>query len=661
MSNATPFAYRPDVDGLRALAVLGVLFFHAFPSSLAGGFVGVDVFFVISGYLISGIIFDGLESGTFSFVEFYSRRVRRIFPALALVCTACLIFGWFSLMPNEFAQLGKHVIGGSAFISNFVLLLESGYFDTAAARKPLLHLWSLGVEEQYYLVWPALLFLLRKKPRPTLRLLLTLGAGSFALNLLFTWTHRSTAFYVPFTRFWELMIGSVVAHQARYSEPGRFPARWNVNISDQTRKHLSNGISMLGLCIIGLSLTLINDRRPFPGWWALLVCGGAALVIAAGPAAWINQRILGSRPLVLIGLISYPLYLWHWPILSFSGIIQSQPSIAFHVAALLASVALALLTYAYLELPLRRQKKRHGLRRVTMQLSVSMACVGIIGGLAWLGVVLPASGGDPNIVKISAAAADWESPRNEIIRGDVASTVLFFGDSHMEQYWPRVKMLLRQRPGVTRTVEFRTSDACAPIPNIERKSIPCRAFVDAGFDRAQAPGIDIVVLAASWAGFAARGDYYRADQDHAVALDLLAPETQWVFDAFAAQLAALRQSGKRVVVLLSSPRGRAFDPNFLVDRNHLLPRAKPARAVARADLMRLLYPIDSRIRRAAEHAGAEILDPTDWFCTRVTCPTVDAAGRPLLKDGSHLRASVVRARVAAFDQFVIVRQPASTR
>ncbi len=359
--------YRPDIDGLRAVAVSSVLIFHAFPSRLPGGFVGVDIFFVISGFLISGIIFQGLERGKFSFVEFYSRRIRRIFPALLLVCAACLIFGWFSLMPDQFRQLGKHVVGGSLFSSNFVLLHESGYFDSDSARKPLRHLWSLGIEEQYYLLWPALLYLCRKRASATIVLLIALALISFGFNLQLTASDRSAAYYLPLTRFWELMIGSGLAYWARAKTGAGIGGRWP--ISARFGPHLANVISILGVAAILLSLAVINERKPFPGWWALLVCAGAALIIGAGSQAWINRKILGSRPFVWIGLISYPMYLWHWPLISFGEIMSNKPSIAYRAAALAATVALAWLTYSFVELPLRHGKAAPRMRRVTWRLA----------------------------------------------------------------------------------------------------------------------------------------------------------------------------------------------------------------------------------------------------------------------------------------------------
>src|SRR5688572_242044 len=204
-------SYRPDVDGLRAVAVLAVLAFHAFPNVAPGGFAGVDVFFVISGFLISGIILGDLERGRFSFADFYWRRIRRIFPALVLVLAGCLGLGWLVLLPHEYAQLGKHVVAGAGFIANLAFWHEAGYFDSSAELKPLLHLWSLGVEEQYYLVWPLALFLFRRWPRAMLGMIIGVGAVSFAANLWLVELRPNAAFYLPMTRFWELLVGSALA------------------------------------------------------------------------------------------------------------------------------------------------------------------------------------------------------------------------------------------------------------------------------------------------------------------------------------------------------------------------------------------------------------------------------------------------------------------
>src|SRR3954470_22542352 len=246
-------AYRPDVDGLRAVAVLAVLAFHAFPGAAPGGFTGVDVFFVISGFLISGIILAGLEKGTFTFADFYRRRVRRIFPALVLVLAASLGIGWCVLLPDEFRQLGKHIAAGAGFVSNLALWRESGYFATSAALKPLLHLWSLGVEEQFSLAWPLLLFLFRGRPRQMGWMIAAVALASFAVNIFLTAKRPDAAFYLPVSRFWELMVGSALAYWFFYKKS--FPASAT----------LRNSAATAGAILIGISLVILNEAKAFPG------------------------------------------------------------------------------------------------------------------------------------------------------------------------------------------------------------------------------------------------------------------------------------------------------------------------------------------------------------------------------------------------------------
>jgi peptidoglycan/LPS O-acetylase OafA/YrhL len=204
--------YRPDIDGLRALAVILVVSFHAFPEWVPGGFIGVDIFFVISGFLISSILLEDLDRSTFSFLDFYSRRILRIFPALILVLSCALLLGWFTLFADEFSLLGKHVYASATFFQNFNLLSEVGYFDEAADTKPLLHLWSLGIEEQFYLIWPFLLWLGYKLKIRPISLIVLLGISSFVINIVFTFNDPGLAFFSPITRFWELLVGASLAY-----------------------------------------------------------------------------------------------------------------------------------------------------------------------------------------------------------------------------------------------------------------------------------------------------------------------------------------------------------------------------------------------------------------------------------------------------------------
>lgn len=367
--HARYFRYLPAVDGLRGVAVLAVLGFHAFPGTVPGGFVGVDVFFVISGFLITGIIARQLMHADFSFADFYWRRVRRLFPALVLVLAATLTLGWFLLLPNELKQLGKHVSAAAAFLANFALWRESGYFDTAAEFKPLLHLWSLGIEEQFYLVWPALLVAFWKRRTLLLAILWTMVLVSFVSSVNLAHSAPATNFYLPVSRFWELGAGCLLALSMERRERAG-----EVSVSHRFFEAGCNVLPFAGLAMILASMVALDGSSPFPGWPALLPVSGALLILVTPENAWLQRHVLGSRPLVWIGLISYALYLWHWPLLSFLNILAAgPPPLALRWLALLLAVVLASYTYQYIEVPIRRHKDRKFNFRLAAAVGVAAA------------------------------------------------------------------------------------------------------------------------------------------------------------------------------------------------------------------------------------------------------------------------------------------------
>ncbi|MDR2694913.1 MAG: acyltransferase [Deltaproteobacteria bacterium] len=356
-------AYRPDIDGLRALAVLSVVVYHAFPAVLQGGFIGVDVFFVISGYLISGIILNDLQQGTFSLRNFYSRRIRRIFPALIIVLAAVLIFGWFALFPAEYRSLGEHVFGGAVFISNFLLWHEAGYFDAVAKSKPLLHLWSLGIEEQFYIFFPLFLWYCAKKRFRAGRIIAALCALSFLLNV-FCMHDLSMIFYSPYTRIWELLAGAALRMAMRQPPAGgRFlkpNAPADVATVGQEGGHDGRGLGLVpalsGIILLGLAFLLVREGEPYPGWKALLPVFGTMLLIAAGPLNPVNKHLLANRLAVFTGLVSYPFYLWHWSLISCAYIINGglgPDTWLLRIELVAASFILAVLTYFLVEKPIR--------------------------------------------------------------------------------------------------------------------------------------------------------------------------------------------------------------------------------------------------------------------------------------------------------------------
>ena len=330
--------YRPDIDGLRAVAIIAVIMFHFFPARMQGGFIGVDIFFVISGFLISTIIFSSLERERFSLREFYIRRIRRIFPALILVLVISLIFGWFVLNNDEYRQLGMQAAAGAGFIQNFALWHESGYFDADASTKPLLHLWSLAIEEQFYIFWPLLLAFVWKRNISFLKITSVIAAASFAANIYLMSRNSTAAFYFPISRFWELMIGGLLAYISLHRP---------TLLSKYTNQR-----SLLGFFLILLGFFLLNKGRDFPGWWALLPTLGAFFIISAR-GGWLNEKILANKLMVGIGLISYPLYLWHWPLLTYLRIISVDIAWPEKLAVLSLTMLLAWLTYKYVEKPFR--------------------------------------------------------------------------------------------------------------------------------------------------------------------------------------------------------------------------------------------------------------------------------------------------------------------
>lgn len=363
--NSIHLKYRPDIDGLRGLAVLSVLGFHFFPDWISGGFIGVDIFFVISGYLISTIIFKNLAQQNFSFIDFYSRRIRRIFPALLLVFIACLVTAWFALLADEYQYLGKHIAGGSVFASNFLLWSESGYFDKSAGEKILLHLWSLGIEEQFYLIWPIAVFCLWRLKINLMLVMALLVSTSFYLNMKVVEVDIAAAFFSPQTRIWELVAGAILAYLGL-----------NATISQKSNQFFVNACAWIGLSLLCLGLALIRKESFFPGAWALLPVMGAVCLINSS-TSWVNQRVLANPILVFFGLISFPLYLWHWPLLAFSTIFESGlPAIDIRLILLLISIGLAWATYYFVERPIRLGTNP---RRQAAYLILAMALVGMLG------------------------------------------------------------------------------------------------------------------------------------------------------------------------------------------------------------------------------------------------------------------------------------------
>ena len=636
--------YRPDIDGLRAFAVLSVVAFHAGIHSLQGGFVGVDVFFVISGYLISGIIFRSLERNSFSVVEFYVRRINRILPALTTVLFATCAIGWGVLFSKEFESLGHHVEASSVFLSNRLLWQENGYF--VSFSKPLLHLWSLAVEEQFYIFWPGLAFVVWRYGRCIKCWVGALILASFALCVWQTANSQSiVAFFSPLARLWELASGAMLflLEQDGASPMTRFnpSSRWR------------SAFAAFGLMCLVVPLFVVGEKTAWPGWWTLLPVGGTLLIISAGKETPINRLVLGNPGIVGIGLISYPFYLWHWPLLVFGELVYRGTMGWTRVGIVFASLILAALTFRFIELPVRLGTRK---RRSAIVLVFLLAISGVIGFTIKSGLVRP------RLYRDSApldAQTDWAYPpgttglRNDSlqineIRGDETRTILFIGDSHMEQYFPRFVYLSEAANGPTPRSLFVTYGGCPPMLGLSRfkaswhADFQCDEFAEKAFALARTPAIKAVVLTGFWETYWDGRMYITGDPRRVPILNRSAGLNR-AFALFEQQVSALIAEHKSVYIILSSAEGAAFDPkSMLPPRLPGFPGWDSVRTFPVAPYLSRTAAMRNRLIQIAARTGAIVIDPIASMCPALMCPTQSNAGRPIYRDTDHIRATYAR-------------------
>ena len=574
--------YRSDIDGLRAVAVMLVINFHAFPEVLKGGFIGVDIFFVISGFLITSIIARELDGKRFSLVAFYNRRIRRIFPALIVVLCAVLVLGWLWLLPAPYAALSSDVAASAAFSANIALMLQSGYFDVASAKKPLLHLWSLGIEEQFYLAWPLILMLAARWRLKLLWVAIAIGVASFVANVALIGPDAIATFYLPFTRAWELLVGAGLA--CIWSRLDQGIAASNIRAG-------------AGAVLIGVAVAFLNVHRAFPGWWALLPVAGSALLLSA-PAAWGNRVLLGSRPAVWIGLISYPLYLWHWPLLVLFAAIKFGPlSDIEREGALLLSVLLAWGTYGFIERPFRFGKP---VPLKAASLAGAMVLVAIAGIVVVQGkgfaFRLP-----PEIramADVPEQTAQWRIHdclldlghdtkfADSCVDRNHRPLLLVWGDSTAGALMPGLRKAQQDHDfGIAQL----TASSCVPIINADIAGAPnCRANNARVLALVRQIKPDIVLLHGTWEKYL----------DHA-----------------AETVAALKATGARVVVLGPVPFWKSGLPNevlrYWMLHHQLIPE--------RSDEVDAGRDIDRRMRAAMVPEGAEFISARDVLCNADGC------------------------------------------
>ncbi|MCC7052317.1 MAG: acyltransferase [Gemmatimonadaceae bacterium] len=685
MPHPTQAAHRSDIDGLRALAVLLVIVHHVAPGVLPGGFAGVDVFFVISGFLMTGIIDRAQRDGSFSYLTFMWRRARRIVPPLVVVLAATLLAGACVLTAPEFTALGRHAIAGSLSASNILLLTESGYFDTAAALKPLLHLWSLGVEEQFYLLWPLLLAVMPSRHRGRLLAVLALSASSLLVSEGLAYDAAAEGFYLLHSRAWEFGLGGTLALLPPL--PARLAARHPVHA-----RHLLDAIGGLGILLLLATATQLDGTAAWPGVAALPVVLGTVFVIAAGATALPNRVLLASPAARWIGERSYALYLWHWPPLAFLHILATERGmspdalLAWSTALMVPAVVLAHLSLAFLERPLRRRAvatertTRIGVRHLRPYAS-ALAGVAVAGVLVIGGRGLPARYGAAGVDVtrlLTAASPDsivtYERDATHCRLADRGfatwcrrvgaggSGIAVFGDSHAEVIFAGLHAVRAAQPML-----LTGRKGCAPIlhtgPLPVATAETCRRSAQLAHATISADRAIGTVLIASRGPAYLSGAGYGTDSLRAVVPvsggDTLAMRHAFE-DGLLRSIEGFRRAGKHVVLVLGVPEMGFLPDECLVGRPFGLRQVRRPCGVRRADVDRRNAAYRALVQRVTTLVpSVEVFDPTDAFCDAELCRATDA-GAVLYSDGNHLTLAGSR-MVAERLMPLIVRATARTQ
>jgi peptidoglycan/LPS O-acetylase OafA/YrhL len=500
--------YRREVDGLRAVAVIPVIFFHAGFQTFSGGFVGVDVFFVISGYLITSLILAEKQAGTFSLIRFYERRARRILPALFLVMFACLPLAWLWLLPEDMQRFSQSLVAVSAFSSNVQFWLQSGYFDTANELKPLLHTWSLAVEEQYYLLFPIFLLLTwRLGKRWIIAMLAAIAIISLAAAQWGSTSHPSATFYLLPTRGWELLLGAFAAFYL-----------FETDESATTNENARQAFSVIGLLLIAYAVFAFSRQTPIPSFYALIPTIGTAFVILFATQQTLVGKLLGSKPLVGIGLISYSAYLWHQPLFAFARHrLLDEPSTALLVALAAAALLLAYLSWKYVETPFRNRQRIERNKVFFLGASCSALFVGIglvgdfDGGFSirfdekTLAALLTKSEG----AKLGDGGCHLSEDTYKLAgcsKGAATnkSTIAIWGDSHASALVYELGKALAKRD--LRVIQY-TKNACPVSLDLYTKgstkmgsgqNTNCEKYTKSVLDDLETNGVDTVVIFSRW-------------------------------------------------------------------------------------------------------------------------------------------------------------------
>lgn len=641
-------SYRPDIDGLRAIAVLAVVFYHYGIGGLSGGFVGVDIFFVISGYLITGIIQKEIERGSFTFSGFYERRIRRIFPALFAMLLVTLVVGAWLLLPSDLMKLGNSTLSTLFFGSNVLFWRQSGYFDTSSEFNPLLHTWSLAVEEQFYIGLPVLLILLHRYAKDWLKpILIGCAIVSFALCVWMQALRPSATFFLSPFRAWELLLGGLLAVGA---------------VPPMANRPLREMLSVLALVALLWSLWWIKAGPAFPGWQAAIPVVAAAILLHAGAYGDSQvKRLLSLRPLAFIGLVSYSLYLWHWPLLVFVRYRNGMQPLAPHIAWLLFAVALllAIASYRWVETPMRQRKRTQGFLAASRKRVFTLAAVACV----LLGGVAIASRMDhgwrarfsPEVVALDAArnpvipfkecdgrVPDFVSKECRIGKIGVSPSVLLWGDSHALAWAPAIDEILRRR-GMSGFLI--ANSACPPLFGVNNPiDMLCSSDNERVLHAMRGKHFDVIIMHASWRSYSDPAGLYKLTDDRGN------NGNEFVFPfALSRTIKAIQPYAKQIMLVGPTP-GAPDDIPFALALSDIKDRiAPPGRALSLVNKENVWFWREAN-RLTADRKIVRV-DPTPWFCDGRSCRYLDESSDLLYRDGGHLSLAGAR--------FVAGRFPAS--
>ncbi|MNB83082.1 O-acetyltransferase OatA [compost metagenome] len=636
-------AYRRDIDGLRAVAVIAVVLFHFGVPGFTGGFVGVDVFFVISGYLITSIIWNQRQAGQFSFVDFWARRARRILPALFAMIIAVLAVGWFLLAPKDYEELGRSVRYQVMFVSNILFMRQDGYFDVASDLKPLLHTWSLAVEEQFYIVFPLLLTLLSSRLKHWRLALFSVLLLSFGLSVWAVAHHPEKAFFLLPMRAWELLAGAMLAVAPK--------SAWRL------KPMAAQWLSLLGMLLILLAVFGYDKATPFPGVAALLPVPGVVLLILANGhrETWVGQ-FLSSRIMVGLGLISYSWYLWHWPVFVFSSYASvGETSVFDSVGLILLTLLLGYLSWKFVETPFRERRLLAGRRQILLAGACGVLVLGLAGqalrwtdGLPWRlsDQALQYAKGREWRPELMACLADDKTPDDKLFCRYGAQNrlppALVWGDSHATALIPVFDEGAKAH-GVN--VMLASSAGCLPVAGLEHDA-RCARFNRRVEQALKPQAVSDVVLVAHWSLYLygdAKGDLGHVlknpdgHYDRAIAEQRLA-------DGLRTRVAQLRAGGHRVWLVKEAPL-QAFSPPYRLTRLAMLARPVDDVGLALAEHHKRQAFISQLFAQLAQDPAVQVVDPAPRLCDASGLCRAERGGYSLYTDDNHL--SEVGARFVA--------------